>query len=256
MRAFTLGTLIAISSLVGCAANGMDEEDAAANAAPSGKSDGASIPSGPYTTSEIDYVADEPVLAWFHDDGKVDFTWFVDDSNTTEYAQGTYKLYKYGGHDRIRITDADGNVLVRSDRTATPNGGFDFGGESWFQGKRNAEDLVDCLAIHVRTYESLEESLTEWEYPDVSVRKDGTSYSLELGASSYDAADSTISVTDGATELVATSTSPDGYVSDPRLRGHTAPRRSLLPRCRRHRIDHGRRHPLPLTHSASFELRS
>jgi hypothetical protein len=225
--ALLLGSLVALSSLVGCAANGMDEEDAAADAAPSGKSDGIGFATGPYQTLEIDYLADEPLLAWFHDNGDVDFTRFISEDQETESFQGTYKLYRYGGKDRIRLADADGNVLLRSDRTTNAAGKLEFGGETWYQARKSPDDLVDCLAIHVVTYESLEESLTEWEYPDAQVTKVGTSYELRLGASSFDAAESTIEVTNGPSELVATSTTPEGYQFGLRVPA-AAPRRGEI----------------------------
>jgi hypothetical protein len=207
-----LVALLATSSLVGCAANGNEEEDAAADVAPSGKSDGVSFATGPLQVVDIDYVGDEPLLAWFHDNGDVDFTRFTDaDNNEVEYVQATYKLYRYAGKDRIRLTDADGNVLLRSDR-AYADGRAEFAGESWYQPRKLDNEVVDCLAMKVADYTQLEESLTEWEYPNVSLDKTGTTYTLDLGGSSFDEDDATLEVTDSAGTLEATATVESDFV--------------------------------------------
>jgi hypothetical protein len=193
-----VSSLFALSALVACTDEGFDDEDAIADAAPTGKADNAAF-SGPYTTTDIDHEDREPLIAIFHEDGQLDYVRF-DDEYDSKYFQGTYKLYKYQGRDRIRLLDKDGRVLLRSDWSANDYS-LEFGGETWTQSDPPTTNVVNCITVDVSDSNVFEEGLSVYEYPDVAVEREGTKYALSLGAASIDSTEAEIEVTDSATKL-------------------------------------------------------
>ena len=207
--ATTTLSLLVVTSLVACA-DSTDEEDAIADAAPSGKADAPEFPLGQFTTVDIDHEAKEPLIAVFHEDGQLDYTRFEDDYET-KYFKGTFKLYEYRGRDRIRLTDKSGNVLLRSDWTV--DNCLELGGETFCQSTPPETNVANCIAMQVVDTGLFEEGFTEYEYPDVEIAKDGTSYEITLGSGSLDSSDGPITVTNGARELVANATLGDAKLT-------------------------------------------
>jgi hypothetical protein len=218
-------TLFLATSLVACVGGGDDDaaEDAAADAAPSGKADAFGFSVGPYSTFEIEQVDREAVMAVFHEDGQMDFTRIAGEYDT-EYLTGTYKLYRYAGRDRIRLTDDDGRVILRSDWAREADGGLMFADKSWYQPRMLPDDVLDCVTMHVRDSGVFEEGLSVYEYPGVSVTREGTGLALHLGASYFDASEAEVTLSTEGAESVATATTSDDFVYGLRV-ANTAPRR-------------------------------
>lgn len=219
-------SLFAMTSMVGCTTDNTAEEDAAADAAPDGKADAAGFRLGLFTADEPDGVANEPIAVAFHENGQLDFTRFTNDEYKTEYSQGTFKVYTYAGHNRIRLTATDGAVLLRSDWSIDANGALELGDKSWVQTTRSATDLASCITMQVQDENAFEESLSVYEYPDVSLETAGSSYAMHVGDSSFDATDATFTVSKAGAELVA-SAALASYTVTMRV-SNAAPRRGEL----------------------------
>lgn len=203
---------LALSSLVACATEAQDdEEDAIADAAPSGKSDASGFPTGPYVARESEFLPGAAISAYFHETGQVDLTRVLSEDFDNEYVTGTFKIYKYAGKDRVRITSDDGTVVLRSDWAVGDDGDMEFADKAWYQPRRLPEEIIDCLTMNVVDNGVFEESLSTWEYPNVSLQKEGTEYSLHIGGSSFDATEAKITLTDKPTEQVATAILEDDY---------------------------------------------
>ncbi len=205
-------TLAAVLPLVACASSDPTaEEDAAADAAPSGKSDASGFAPGWYRTFEVEYADNEPLTAIFHENGAVDMAIFLGEENyDTEYVMGTYKVYTYAGRDRLRITREDGSVVLRTDWSRLDDGKLSFSGKEWYQPRQLPEEEIDCLTMFVSDPTVLEEGLSVYEYPEVSLDKEVAGYALDLGAASFDATESTLKIADKPTEVVVTATLNDG----------------------------------------------
>lgn len=185
--ATAVATLLAVSA--GCATEGdaFGDEDAAA-ASVDGKSDGSTFALGPYMNGSYDEGT--PLLAHFHapggqPDGETGLVDYVDyAADEARYVAGSFKVYKYRGRDRLRITDDEGRVVLRTDWSYADNR-LTLGEAELYQPRQLPEELVSCLAVDVLDYGWFEESLTEWEYPNVSVDREGTAMSFSIGGSSY-----------------------------------------------------------------------
>ncbi len=199
--------LFAVTALVACTDEGFEDEDAIADAAPTGKADNAAF-SGPYTTLDIDHEDNEPLIAIFHEDGQLDYV-RIDGDYDSEYFQGTFQLYKYQGRDRIRLKDENGRILLRSDWTADETS-LEFGGETWTQSDPPTENAANCIAVDIIDSNIFEEGLSTYEYPDVSVEPEGTTWNLSIGAASIDSTEAEITVSDGATKLQVNADMGDG----------------------------------------------
>jgi hypothetical protein len=206
--------LLAVASLTGCAAEDNTADEDAAAASSDGKTDGSTFALGPYINWSYDEGA--PLLAFFHapdvgevpdgETGLIDFTDWKDDE--ARYVSGSYKVYKYRGRDRLRITSDAGKVILRSDWSYA-DGTLSFGGAEMNGTRMLPEELVDCLGVNILDY-YFEEGFTEYEYPTVSVDKEGTQYSVHVGSWSMDESESTITIKDTTDSFEATA-ALDGY---------------------------------------------
>jgi hypothetical protein len=208
--------LLSLASLVGCAADtdSAAEEDAAA-ASSDGKMDGSSFALGPY----INWSPEDgkPQLAYFHapsaadpagESGMVDYVSFDEEAYEAPYALGSFKVYQWRGRDRIRVTDADGKVLLRTDWSYA-DGALTIDGAELTQPRKLPEEMVDCLGVDIKEY-WFEEGFTQWEYPDLSVDKEATGYSMNIGSWRLDSTEATITVKD-TTSAFEASAALDGY---------------------------------------------
>ncbi len=217
MRASTVVCYaLAASSLLACAAPGGDEseEDAVAETFAGGKGDELGFQLGPFTR-EPSSDAKEPLIAVFHASGRTGgesghFDLVTYEEYEPTYDSGTYKLYQYRGRDRIRFTNGDGHVVLRSDWSYA-DGTLTLGeGNEMSPPKRLAVAVVDCVVVDVLDSNAFEEGLSPHEYPSVSVDRDGANFSLEIGNSSFDSSEATIAVTAGATAFEAVATLAGG----------------------------------------------
>ncbi len=219
----------ALITSTACTAVEQDDEDAAA--AIDGKADGASI--------QGIFHSDAPgvqVIA-LHGPGRTaptGATGYFDMSRTTdadgyesEHVQGTYKLYRFNGKNRIRFNDADGNEVFR-DNWSYKNNQFVVGETTLGRRFALAEDMVDCVALNVADPSVLDESFSVFEYPSVSAEgpANGNATSLSIGGSGYDAADSTLTTKRTATDLTVTAAN-DSETFTLRV-SNAAPRRGTL----------------------------
>jgi hypothetical protein len=209
---FLACNLLAVTTLVGCAMDGdadSSEEDAIADAAAPGKAD-SSFPLGFYSSFDIDYEDNEPLHAVFHEDGQMDFSVLLGDSYETRYSPGTFKVYKWQGRDRLRLTDQSGKVVFRGDWGTDEDGDLQFGGETWLQSTPDATNVANCIAMTVVDTSIFEEGFTPYEYPDFQIEKDGAGHVLSMGAGSLEASDGyQITVTEDAREILAVAVAGD-----------------------------------------------
>jgi hypothetical protein len=219
-------SLFAMTSIVGCATDDTAEEDAAADAAPNGKADAAGFRLGLFTVDEPDVEAKVPIAVAFHENGQLDFTRFTSDDYKTEYSQGTFKVYTYRGQNRIRLTASDGSVLLRSGWSIDADGALEFGDQSWVQATRSPTDVASCITMQVQDENAFEESLSVYEYPDVSLETVGSSYTMHIGDSSLDATEATFMVWKTVPSLVASAVLAS-YTVTMRV-SNVAPRRGEL----------------------------
>lgn len=194
---------LALISSAACTAVEQDEDDVAAA---SGKADGASV--------QGIFHSDAPgiqVIALHGADrsAPAGTTGYFDMSRTTdeegyvsEHLQGTYKLYRYGGKERIRLNDADGNELLR-DNWSYKNNELTVGDISLRRNSPLAEEMVSCVALNVTDPTILQESLSVFEYPNVSVdgAAGGDATVLSIGGSSFDASELALTTKRTATDL-------------------------------------------------------
>jgi hypothetical protein len=214
----------AILSLSACTdATSEEEAEAEAEAAADGKTDQLAFPLGHYLP--VDDYYDEgnerlPLIAAFHakdagvpatDHGHFDLVRYDGDYGST-YASGTFKVYKWQGRDRIRFTTYAGRVIWRTDWGREDNK-LVLDGHGMYQPNRLEEELVDCLAVDVLDNNVFEESLSTWEYPSVSVSKDGDDLELSIGSSSFTPDEAEITLEQTAGELVARAQASEGAYS-------------------------------------------
>ena len=199
-------SLVIAALLTSTACGAVDQEQEEDVAAASGKADGASI--------QGIFLSDAPgiqVIALHGADrsAPTGTTGFFDLSRTTdedgyvsEHLQGTYKLYRYAGKERIRLNDADGNELLRED-WSYKNKTLSIGETDLNRDFGLAEEMVSCVALNVSDLTILEESFTVFEYPHVSVdgAAGGDATVLSIGGSSFDASEMALTTKRTATEL-------------------------------------------------------
>jgi hypothetical protein len=226
-RSMLLAALLATTA---CAAVDSSEEDAAAVV--DGKADGASL--------QGIFHGDAPgiqVLALHGPDRKAPAgtTGYFDMSRTTdeggyeaEHLQGTYKLYRYHGHDRIRLNDAEGNELLREDWSYA-NNQLTLGEAALDRRHALPEELVDCVALNVADPTILTESFSVFEYPSVSAEgaPTGDATSLSIGGSVFDAAQATLTTKRTSTALTVTAATTSDETFTLRV-PNAAPRRGTL----------------------------
>jgi hypothetical protein len=193
---------LALVSSAACGAVEQEEDVAAA----SGKADGASV--------QGIFHSDAPgiqVIALHGADrtAPAGTTGYFDMSRTTdedgyesEHLQGTYKLYRYAGKERIRLNDADGNELLR-ENWSYKNNELTVGETSLNRNFALAEEMVSCVALNVTDPTILQESLSVFEYPNVGVDgpAGGDATVLSIGGSSFDASEMALTTKRTATEL-------------------------------------------------------
>jgi hypothetical protein len=124
------------------------------------------------------------------------------------------------------LTDSSGRVAFRGDWSRDADGDLSFGGETWLQSTPSEENLVNCIAMKVDDTSVFEESFTEYEYPDFSIAQNGSSYTIEMGSSSIDSSDATITVTKNARETLVVAKMDDARmeIEIP----NDAPRRGII----------------------------
>lgn len=202
----TLSFLV-ISPFAACTDESESGEDAAADAAPlGGKSDGSGLRTGRYLS--FGSAPGEPLFAAFHEDGQFDVTMVAED-DATEYHQGTYKTYRYGGSDRVRLTDTDGSVLLRADWLYKGADLLQVADVTFYREEAFADNLVDCLAMSIHD-RSLGADFNEHNGPSVMVTKVGSTYELVLGSKLFEAPNTKFEVKNSATEVAVVTTTDTG----------------------------------------------
>lgn len=216
-------------ALVGCVSSSSDdfaEEDAAADAASSGKADdGSGFELGLFSSHPDRVTAGTPVLAAFHQDGQLDLAVAVDEAEDA-YLRGTFKVYRYGGRDRIRLMDEQGEVLLRSD-WSVEEGRLVFGDETWYHHEKASADTVECLAMEIFDSSLFADRFSVRTYPEVQIGRSSIS-GRHVGNIGWDAlVGSEITVEDTAAELTATIVLRTGHVLELRV-PNRQPRRGQL----------------------------
>ncbi|MBP9086542.1 MAG: hypothetical protein KBG15_10525 [Kofleriaceae bacterium] len=195
--------IVALITSAACGAVEQEEDVAAAR----GKADGASVQGifhsdGPGIQVIALHGADSSAPAG--STGFFDMSRTVDeDGYVAEHLQGTYKLYRFGGKDRIRLNDADGNELLRENWSYKDNQ-LALGDISLWRNSPLAEEMVSCVALNVTDPTILQESLSVFEYPNVSVDgvAGGDANVLSIGSSGFDASEMALTTTRTATDLI------------------------------------------------------
>jgi hypothetical protein len=209
MKPASLAPLMLATSLVACVGAGSEEaeEDAVADAA-DGKLDGLTLPAGLYTADDVAYEEGEPLVGAFSArdaDTPRGETGYFDlvrhDYDVPDY--GYYKLYTYRGRNRIRFTDEDGNVVLRTD-WSYDSGTLVLGADGEMtRTSAGPEDLIHCGVTEIIDSE-FEESLSATEYPMVGVSRTGDVYEMSIGASSWESGPSGIVIETEGSNFQAT----------------------------------------------------
>jgi hypothetical protein len=149
------------------------------------------------------FTENMPLSAAFHrpdgsepvgDNGQFDLAYLSSRDGSTKYATGTFKLYKWNGRNRMRLSTYDGTEVMRVD-WSIEDGSLVLADNTLTQWEAQPEDIADCLAFEVN---SPDDSLSVASWPLVTVSTLGDSddtYEIRIGSAIYDSDVATITVT-------------------------------------------------------------